>query len=69
MVAFVTGAGYRLPFTTLVVDRFTRKHRHRDRLNFSWIEDMILTVSVPALSFEVFQEPFVANDNGARSQR
>jgi len=60
MVAFVTGAGYRLPFTTSVVDRFTLRHRHRDCQNFSWIEDMILTVSVPDLHSEA---TFAANND------
>ena len=67
MFAFVTGAGYRLPFTTLMIDRFTRKHRPRDRKNLTWIEDMTLTVRVPALSFDAFPVTFVANnDNEAR---
>jgi len=60
MVAFVTGAGYQLPFTTSVVDRFTRRHRHRDRQNFSWIEDMILTVSISDLHSEA---TFAANND------
>ena len=60
MVAFVTGACYRLPFTTSAVDRFTHKHRHRDRLNFSWIEDMILAVSVLDLRSEA---TFAANND------
>jgi len=50
MVYFITGSDHRLPFETLVVDRFTRNHQHRDRQNFGWTERMELSVHVAALS-------------------
>ena len=50
MFAILNGAHYqRLPFTTAVVDEFTRNHQHRERDGLIWTEPMQLAVHLPAL--------------------
>lgn len=50
MFAILNGNHYaRLPFTTAVVDEFTRNHQHRERDGLIWTEPMQLSVHLPAL--------------------
>jgi hypothetical protein len=60
---FAIGArpGYRLPFTTVVVDQVTFTHTHRDRAGFTWREPITLNVHLLAMNVEAIRP--ANNDN------
>jgi hypothetical protein len=64
MVYFITGA-YPLPFETLLLERFIRSHRHRDRQNLGWTEKIQLTARCLAMSLD--KVVTANNDNEMRS--
>jgi hypothetical protein len=61
MFAIGTAPGYRLPFTTAVVDRVSFTHTHRDAFNNSWKETM--TMDIHLLAFRTTAVRPANNDN------
>jgi hypothetical protein len=64
MFSIAARPGYRLPFTTLVVDQVRCVHTHRDRFNNHWKEPMTLYVHLLAINLSAI--PPIANDNERR---
>ena len=61
MFAIGTAPGYRLPFTTVVVDQVKFIHTHRDRAGFTWKEPMTLDIHFLAMRLDAIHP--ANNDN------
>lgn len=61
MFAIGTRPDYRLPFTTVVVDRVTFPHTHRDRAGFTWQEPITLHVHLLIMDTDAIRP--ANNDN------
>ncbi|TYO65463.1 hypothetical protein FXV83_16135 [Bradyrhizobium hipponense] len=61
MFAIGTAPGYRLPFTTLVVDRVTFPHRHRSVTGYTWTEQLTMDIHLLAMSRDAIRP--ACNDN------
>jgi hypothetical protein len=61
MIAISTAPGYRLPFTTVVVDQVSFVHTHRDQFNNSWKDPM--TLDIHPLAFRLNAVTPANNDN------
>jgi hypothetical protein len=65
MFSITARPGYRLPFTTLVVDQVRFIHTHRDHFNNHWKEPMTLDVHLLAVNLAAITP--IANDNERRA--
>lgn len=66
MVIFTVGEDYRLPFSTIELDRFERTHHHRTAWGSTWAEVMRLSVRVIGVTGPIRLR--IANDNQKDAQ-
>jgi hypothetical protein len=62
---FEVPPGYRLPFTTVVVNQISFEHTHRDRAGFTWKEPMTLNIHVLAVRLDALRPANNDNDKAA----